>query len=80
MSNEQSIEQIKADAVSEFVNSIMGALESGFIDENTITLAELYRVMQNHCKDKFGVEVPHISELWGEDTALWGGSARSTER
>tara|TARA_R110000851_G_scaffold286415_1_gene440298 strand:- start:321 stop:560 length:240 start_codon:yes stop_codon:yes gene_type:complete len=61
--------QIKADAVSEFVNTIIGAFESGFIDSSELTLATLHRVAQNHCKDVYDVELPHITEQWGMDTA-----------
>jgi hypothetical protein len=61
--------QIKADAVNEFVCGMIGALESGFIDKNTLTLAQLHRVAQNHVKDTYSIDLPHITEQWGEDVA-----------
>lgn len=67
--DEQSEKQIKADGINEFVCSMIDALETGFLDENSATLAEIHRVMQNFCKDRYGVELPHISEQWGEETA-----------
>lgn len=65
----QTKEQIKADAINEFVCSMIGALDSGFVDSNSSTLAEIHRVAQNFCKDSYGVELPHITEQWGKDTA-----------
>ena len=65
----QTREQIKADAINEFVGHMIGALESGFIDENTVTLAQIHRVSQNYVKDSFNIELPHITEQWGETVA-----------
>ena len=65
---------LKSNAVSEFVNNMIGALESGFVEENTLTLAQLHRVMQHHCKDNYQVEIPDISDLWGSDVAKLCGS------
>jgi len=62
-------EQIKADAINEFVSMMIGARESGFINESTLTLAELHRVAQNHCKDTFNIDLPHITEQWGMEVA-----------
>ena len=65
----QTENQIKADAISEFVNMMIGAFEAGFIDTPNCNLAQIHRVMQNHAKDSYGVELPHITEQWGEDLA-----------
>ncbi len=65
----QTEKQIKADAINEFVCSMIGALESGFIDDNKATLAQIHRVAQNFCKDNYGVELPHITEQWGDEIA-----------
>jgi len=65
----QNENQIKADAISEFVNSMIGALESGFIDTPNCNLAQIHRIMQHHAKDNYGVDLPHITEQWGEDVA-----------
>lgn len=61
--------QIEAQAIMDFVNSIAGAHETGFVDRNHFTIAELYRVAQNHCLDILKVEVPNIEDKWGEDAA-----------
>jgi hypothetical protein len=65
----QTEKQIKADAVSEFVNGMIGALESGFIDSPSCNLAQIHRVAQNHIKDQYGIEVPNLVDQWGKDTA-----------
>lgn len=67
--SEQTKEQVKADGISEFVTHMIAALEAGFIDRNTASLAEIHRVMQNYCLDTYGVKLPHITDQWGEDTA-----------
>lgn len=56
----------KGNAVKGFVNSMIGAFESGFVDDNKLTLAELYRVAQHHIKDNYGVEIPNMRDVWGE--------------
>ena len=61
--------QIKADAISDLVNTMIGAFESGFVDTPNLTLATLHRVAQNHIKDSYSIETPHISEQWGHDFA-----------
>lgn len=68
MDNGQTVEQIKTDAINEFVCTMIGAL-GGFVEESTITLATLHRVMQNYCRDSFGIELPHITEAWGDEIA-----------
>jgi len=78
--HEQTSEQIKTDAINEFVCSMIGTLESGFIDTNKLTLAELHRVAQNYCKDKYGVELPHIIEQWGEEIAALCGYSGDIKR
>jgi len=65
----QTESQIKADAINDFVSHMIGALEAGFIDENTATLAQIHRVAQNYVKDSFDIKLPHITEQWGEDVA-----------
>lgn len=60
----------EAAAVVDFVNMMIGSYESGFVDTCTLDLATLHRVMENHCKDSYGVDVPGLSETWGEETAM----------
>lgn len=62
-------DRVKSSVVQDFVNTMIGAFETGFVDSNTLTLATIYQVMRNHCKDEFGVEVPTLDVAWGENTA-----------
>lgn len=62
-------DKIKAQAIKDFVNSLIGAHESGFVDSNTLTLATLHRVAQNHIKDEYGINTPSLVEQWGEESA-----------
>ena len=59
--------QVKADAVKEFVTTIVGALDAGFIDGNTFTVAQIYEVARNHIKDTYGITTKTLSDVWGED-------------
>ena len=61
--------EIKAKAVMEFVNMMIGAFNTGFVDKNNPTLSEIYQVARNYIKDSYGVEVPDIVQAWGEDLA-----------
>tara|TARA_R110000822_G_scaffold219524_1_gene353670 strand:+ start:62 stop:439 length:378 start_codon:yes stop_codon:yes gene_type:complete len=68
--------QLKADAISELVNTMIGAFESGFVDRSALTLQELHRVAQNHIKDNYDIEVKGIVEEWGRDLAEKCGLAK----
>jgi len=61
--------QMKANAIMEFVNTMIGAYESGFVDRASCSLAEVHQVARNHVKDNYGIEMPSIAETWGGDTA-----------
>lgn len=61
--------QVKADAIMELVNTMIGALESGFVDRNHCTLAEVHQIARNHIKDSYGIETPNIVDTWGQDVA-----------
>ena len=60
---------ISANAITDFVNMMIGALEAGFVDKNNPTLSEIYQVARNHIKDTYGLDTPDIVEKWGEDIA-----------
>ncbi|MGT9852038.1 hypothetical protein ACVSD9_25145 (plasmid) [Vibrio parahaemolyticus] len=53
-------------AVMGFVNNIVGAFESGFIDDHESTLADLYQCAVNHVKDNYEHNAPTLVEVWGE--------------
>lgn len=72
-SNSESLtefkKQIESAAVHRFVSALIDAFESGFVETEIITLAQLHRVMQNHVKDNYQVDLKHIKDEWGSDTA-----------
>ena len=63
MENNQTENQLKADAINDFVCMMIGALESGFIDKNNPTLSEIHRAAHHFVKDRYGIELPNIVEL-----------------
>ncbi len=65
----QTENQIKADAINEFVCHMIAALDAGFVDTPNLNLATVHRVAQNFVLDRYGIELPHIAEQWGDDTA-----------
>lgn len=62
---QQEINDIKAQAVMEFVNVQVGAFESGFVVSNCVSLYSMYRFAQHHVKDNYGLETKLMSEEWG---------------
>ncbi|MBD6945725.1 hypothetical protein [Vibrio parahaemolyticus] len=63
------IREAQSMAVMTFVNNIVGAFESGFIDNHESTLADLYQCAVNHVKDNYNQSVPMLKEVWGEQLA-----------
>lgn len=70
-------EQLKSDAVNNFVCQMIGALEAGFIDHNSPTLAEIHQVARHHVKDNYGIELPNIVEQWGQEVAEMCGLGKA---
>ncbi len=71
MSNldEEMANKLQGQAVIEFVDMMIGAMESGFTDINKITLAQIYQVARHHVKDNYGKDTPSIAEKWGDERA-----------
>lgn len=65
-----SLENSKAAAIMEFVDLMIGAFESGHINTNTFTIAQLHRIAEHHNKDVFGVEYGNIVERHGKELAF----------
>lgn len=63
------VKKMKAEGVKYFVSLMIGALEGGFVDGNTVTLAQLHQVAKNHLKDSYDIDSADIIEEWGEDVA-----------
>ena len=66
MNNEN---QIKADAIMGFINMMIGAFDSGFVDKNNPTLSEIYQTGKNYCHDHLMIDVKNIVDAHGEDLA-----------
>lgn len=79
LSTEAGIAQLKTDAVMSFVNLMIGAYDSGFVDTNNPTLAEIHQVARNHIKDSYGIDTPSIVEQWGVDVARECGLGEEVE-
>ncbi|GAB6264279.1 hypothetical protein [Photobacterium sp. R1] len=56
-------------AVMTFVNNMVGAFESGLIEDHESNLADVYQCAVNHVKDNYDRSVPSLKETWGEDIA-----------
>ncbi|SEQ48127.1 protein of unknown function [Amphritea atlantica] len=52
--------------VMKFVNMMIGALESGFVDDNRPSLAQIHQIARHHIKDNYGIDHPSITEEWGQ--------------
>ena len=59
----------KAQAVMNFVDLMIGAFESGFVDKNNPTLSEIHQVARNHVLDIYGEEYPPIDYRWSKEVA-----------
>ena len=57
--------KIKAEAVMEFVDYMVGAFDAGLIDESTLTIADIYQMARNHVADNYSVSTKSLSEEWG---------------
>ena len=65
----QTENQMKADAINEFVSTMIGAHDAGFTGGNSLTLQQLHRIAQCHIRDNYGIDMPNIVEQWGQETA-----------
>ncbi|MBO9492245.1 hypothetical protein J7384_17925 [Endozoicomonas sp. G2_1] len=64
--SEQDLNQAKTEAITSFLDTMIGALESGFTDKNNPTLAEIYHFATWHIKDNYRQDIPSLAEKWGE--------------
>jgi hypothetical protein len=67
--NIEQLSKEKAAAIMNFVDLMIGAFESNFVDTNTLTLAQLHRVAENHCLDNYGTHFGNIIARHGEELA-----------
>jgi len=59
----------KAEAIMNFVDSMVGAFDAGYVDRNHCTLSEIHTVAKHHVKDTYGVDQPNAVEKYGEKMA-----------
>lgn len=55
----QTINQIKAQAVMDFVEIMKGAYLNGFVPTDTTNLTQIFQTAKHHVKDKYGVDVEY---------------------
>ena len=63
------VKKAKTEAITNFIDTMVGALESGFVDKNNPRLAEIYHFATWHIKDNYQQEIPSLTEKWGDDVA-----------
>ncbi|BDR12902.1 hypothetical protein [Vibrio sp. STUT-A11] len=64
-------DKVKGEAVMQFVNSIIGAYEAGFIDSHELTLADLYLCAKMHVTDNYHIATPKLNDAWGDGAEEW---------
>ena len=64
--NTEELNKLKSDAVMEFVNSMIGAYESGFIEVHESNLADVYMCAKQHVNMNYKTDVKSLDEEWGK--------------
>jgi hypothetical protein len=59
----------RAEAIINFVDVIIGALESGHVHSNKVSLAQLHRIAEQHCRDNYDTEFGKLHERHGAELA-----------
>jgi hypothetical protein len=67
--NAINLNQLKANAITDFIGIMIGAFESGFTDTSTLNLQQLHRFSQHHIKDEYDIEIKNIVDEWGREFA-----------
>ncbi len=68
--SKQRSDLVKTQAIMNFVNNMIGAFESGFIEDNQSNLADIYQCAKVHIKDNYGIDIPNLEHEWGKELAL----------
>ncbi len=63
--------EIEARSVMYFANSLIGAYETGFIENHESNLADVYSAAQSHVAINYAYTTKSLVEDWGEDVAQW---------
>lgn len=69
--------QVKAGAIKDFVNLMIGALDAGFVEGSTLTLAQVHEIARNHIEDTHGIKTKTLREEWGDEVAELCGAPKS---
>ena len=70
------VKAAKAVGVNNFVNTQIGAFESGFINTSDLTLFNMYQYARQHVKDNYDMEATAFSEQWGVDMIRYCSGGR----
>ncbi len=62
-------DKIKAAAVMDFADIMIGAFDSGYVNRNTCTLSEVYVCARNHVLDAYTQKYPSIKDRYGDALA-----------
>ena len=68
--SKQTSDLVEKQAIMNFVNTMIGAFEAGFIEDNQINLADVYQCAKVHVKDNYGIDIPNLEHEWGKELAL----------
>lgn len=49
---------------------MIGAFDSGFINDVNFSLAEIYNHVRYFCHSNFNLKIPELREVWGEDAEI----------
>lgn len=66
VTNTQELNEMKAKAVMEFVNTQVGAFEANFVEGNEVSLYSMYRFAQLHISDNYDVKIDDMANVWGD--------------
>jgi len=62
-------QDIAVKAIQEFVDSMIGARESGFEETSNLSLADIHSYSRFYIKQHYGVESATLAEKWGAEVA-----------
>jgi len=71
------METAKAEAVMNFVNTLIGAFDSGFVDSNQLNLKDLHSAAFHHVKDSYGYEADRIDKTFDKEVLIACGAEPS---
>ena len=72
---EEQIKEIKAEAVTNFIEYIIPGVLGGL--SNRPTIYELWQVSRHHIADTYGADIPTLDEKHGKDIAEACGMGES---